>query len=80
MNPCHTGGRLLYSNLFVLHFIHTLMLQIVPENEFEMFRETMDSDISTISSADRLVCYFEDGSLYANSSDLLIIILVIIAQ
>ncbi len=36
----------------------------MPEEEFELFRETMDSDISRVGPEERLVCYFEDGSLY----------------
>ena len=35
---------------------------MVPEDEYEIFRETMDSDIKSISSDESLVCYFEDGS------------------
>lgn len=29
----------------------------------EVFRQTMDSDIHSIGPDERLVCYFEDGSL-----------------
>ena len=36
---------------------------IVPEEELDTFRDTMDSDISRIKSGERLVCYFEDASL-----------------
>jgi hypothetical protein len=35
---------------------------VVPEDEYEVFRETMDSDIKSIASDESLVCYFEDGS------------------
>ena len=38
----------------------------MPEEEFELFRETMDSDISRVGPEERLVCYFEDGSLYGD--------------
>jgi len=36
----------------------------VLEEEYELFRMTMDSDIKSISPDEQLVCYFEDASLY----------------
>lgn len=40
------------------------ILQVVPEEEYEFFKETMDNDAGVnVGEHERLVCYFEDGSL-----------------